>query len=266
VISGIESLPSLPALYKEVVEEATSPNGSLNRVGEIMSRDVAMSAKILQIVNSSFFGLPQHVTTPIRAVNLLGLEIVKSLILSVKIFSQFGRSELPGYSMTNLWNHSISTGIVAKAIAKEGGIGTGMLDEAFAAGLLHDVGKLVLLDELPEKCSEISEIVSSANCRLWEAEQEILGTTHAQIGAYLMGIWGLSESSVEAIAFHHCPCKCPNEGFSTLTAVHMANHIVHHNPALDRDLMTGLDREYMERLDIADRVEDFRSVCGDSIG
>ena len=265
VISGIESLPSLPALYEEVVEEATSPDGSLNRVGEIISRDVGMSAKILQIVNSSFFGMPQHVTTPVRAVNLLGLEIVKSLILSVKIFSQFGRSELTGYSITNLWNHSISTGMLAKTIAKDLGIATDMLDEAFTAGLLHDVGKLVLLDELPEKCGEVGEIVSSANCRLWEAEREILGTTHAQIGAYLMGIWGLSESIVEAIAFHHCPAKCPNQGFSTLTAVHLANHIVRYNPVPDRDLLTGLDREYLERLGIADQVEKFRSLCGDSI-
>ena len=130
-----------------------------------------------------------------------------------------------------------------------------MLDEAFTAGLLHDVGKLVLLDELPEKCGEISELVGSANCRLWEAEAEILGTTHAQIGAYLMGIWGLSESSVEAIAFHHCPAKSRDQVFSTLTAVHLANHIVHHNPALDRDMITGMDREYLERLGIADRVE-----------
>lgn len=266
VVSGIESLPSLPALYEEVVEEANSPNGSLNRVGEIISRDVGMSAKILKIVNSSFFGLPQHVTTPVRAVNLLGLEIVKSLILSVKIFSQFGRSELPGYSIANLWNHSISTGILAKAIAKEVGIGKDLLDEAFTAGLLHDVGKLVVLDELPEKCGEINEMVNSAHCPLWEAEQAILGTTHAQIGAYLMGIWGLSESGVEAIAFHHCPAGCPNQGLSTLTAVYLANNIVHYNPALDRDLMTGLDREYLERLGIADRVEKFRSVCGDSIG
>ena len=152
VVTGIDSLPSLPDLYTEVVKEVNSPNGSLNRVGEIIAKDVGMSAKILQLVNSSFFGLPQHVATPTRAVNLLGLETVKSLILSVKIFSQFGNSDLPGYSISSLWDHCMATGSIAKAIAKEKGMAPEGPDEAFTAGLLHDVGKLVLLDKLPEKC------------------------------------------------------------------------------------------------------------------
>ena len=106
-------------------------------------------------------------------------------------------------------------------------------------------------------------MVASTNCQQWEAEKEILGTTHAQIGAYLMGIWGLSESIVEAIALHHCPSKCSNENFGALTAVHLANAILHDNSAKDRQV-TALDLEYLERLGIADRIEKFRSVCGGS--
>ena len=182
-----------------------------------------MSAKLLQLVNSAFFGLPTQVSSTVRAVNLLGLETIKALILTTKIFSQFDRADLPCYSISSLLDHSISTGMLARSIATQEDLGQNRIDEAFMAGLLHDIGKLILLDKLPEKCLEISDVFNSGACQLWEAEQKVLGTTHAQVGAYLMGIWGLPESLVEAIAFHHCPGKCSNSSFGILTIVHLAN-------------------------------------------
>ena len=149
VISKIESLPSLPSLYKEVVEEVNSPDGSLARVGEIISKDVGMSAKLLQLVNSAFFGLPTQVSSTVRAVNLLGLETIKTLILTIKIFSQFDRAGLPCYSISSLLDHSISTGMLARSIATQEDLKQNQIDEAFMAGLLHDIGKLILLDKLP---------------------------------------------------------------------------------------------------------------------
>jgi len=149
LISRMDSLPSMPSLYAEVMEEVNSPNGSINRVGEIISNDVGMSAKILQLVNSAFFGLPKNISNPVRAVNLLGLETVKALILSVKVFSQFAKSALPGFSVEGLWDHSIRTGVFARNIAKERKLDQNDVDEAFMGGLLHDAGKLILLDRLP---------------------------------------------------------------------------------------------------------------------
>lgn len=259
LISGIETLPSLPSLYTEVVNEANSPNGSLNKVGEIISKDVGMSAKILQLVNSSFFGLPSHVNSPIRAVCLLGLETIKSLIISVKIFSQFNRSGLSGFPISRLWNHSIATGIIARGMATQKDAGQNRIDEAFMAGLLHDVGKLILLDRLPQQYLEITAMEKSLRCPLWEAEQKVLGTTHAQVGAYLMGIWGLSESIVEALAYHHCPSKCPNESFSTLTAVHLANSVEHESST--GSSLNRLDFQYLEKLGIDDQGRDMAGTA-----
>ncbi len=126
VVSGIESLPSLPKLYSEVMDEVNSEEGSLNKVGEIISRDSGMSAKILQLVNSAFFGLPRHITSPVRAVHLLGLETVKSLILSVKIFSMFSQSDLADYSVDDLWRHSLGGRTLRPSDSERGKVGAGV--------------------------------------------------------------------------------------------------------------------------------------------
>jgi putative nucleotidyltransferase with HDIG domain len=210
-----------------------------------------MSAKLLQLVNSAFFGFSTRVSSTVRAVNLLGLETIKALILTTKIFSQFDRADLPCYSISSLLDHSISTGILARSITTQEDLGQNRIDEAFMAGMLHDIGKLILLDKLPEKCLEISDAFNFGACQLWEAEQKVLGTTHAQVGAYLMGIWGLPESIVEAIAFHHCPSKCSNSSFGILTVIHLANAFEHGD--YGKKHVNRLDMDYLDKLVIVDR-------------
>ncbi len=261
VVSEIQSLPSLPSLYSEVMQEMASPGGSLNRVGEIISKDTGMSAKILQLVNSAFFGLATHVSNPVRAVNLLGLETVKALVLSVKIFSEFSRTGSAYCSIGDLWKHSIATAICAGDIARAEKRTQDKIDDAFMAGLLHDVGKLILLDKFPEKCQKIIELAGSENCLTWEAEQRLIGTTHAQIGAYLLGIWGLSEPIVEAVAYHHGPQKCPDANL-TLATVYLANIFVEETAQENVEgAGSPVDTEYLERLGILDRIDSWRAVC-----
>ena len=251
-VSSIDSLPSLPSLYQEVIAEVNSEDGSLERVGEIISKDAGMSAKLLQLVNSAFFGLAARVTSVMRAVNLLGAETIKALVLSAKIFSRFDRPGLD--SVLGLWDHSLRTGMIARSIATQEDLAQNMIDEAFTAGLLHDTGKLILLDKLPAKWSEIRELSDAAGCPVREAEQTVLGTTHAQLGAYLMGIWGLSRSLVETIAYHHCPGKCSNGAFNTLTAVHLADCAEH--ASRGESNQDRLDIDYLEKLGVSGKLFD----------
>jgi putative nucleotidyltransferase with HDIG domain len=246
------------------MKEVNSEDGSLARVGEIISKDVGMSAKILQLVNSSFFGLTAHVSSPARAVSLLGLETVKALVLGVKIFSQFSGSDLPGYSIANLWNHSLATACLAKNLAEHLKLQQPEVDDSFLGGLLHDIGKLVLLDRLPAVCHEVLRVQSSAGSPLFDAEQEIMGTTHAQVGAYLLGIWGFSESIVEPIAFHHHPGDSSNHNPGILTAVHLANGFEHRNNPKFAD-KTGFDKEYLSRLGINDQIDVLQLTCNDPV-
>lgn len=261
IVSGIDSLPSLPSLYEEVVEEVNSEEGTLERIAEIIAKDAGMSAKLLQLVNSAFFGLPAKVTSVHRAVSLLGTETIKTLVLSVKIFSQFDRPGLP--SVSRLWEHSLYTGMMARSIAAQQDLRQNHIDEAFTAGLLHDVGKLILLEKLPDKSAEASRLSVAAGRPIWEAEQSVFGTTHAQVGAYLIGLWGLSETLVKATAFHHSPGKSSDRSFSPLTAVHLADAAEHTDQGEDKK--DRLDIEYLETLGISAKICQSFATLRDSI-
>jgi putative nucleotidyltransferase with HDIG domain len=266
VVSGIESLPSLPKLYSEVVSELNSAEGSLNRVGEIISKDSGMSAKILQLVNSAFFGLPRHVTSALKAVQFLGFDTVKALVLTVKVFSMFSRDDLEEYSVDELWRHSLGTGLCAREIARGEEWGQEETDETFMAGLLHDIGKLILVEKFPEECRELVKRTHH-NVNLYEAERQVFGTTHAQIGAYLLGIWGLSEPIIKTVAYHHIPGLCPEPRPNVLAAVYMANIFERKSLcSLETGSVPELDAEYLRRQGIADRVTLWRSFCAKSDG
>ncbi|MBT8367742.1 MAG: HDOD domain-containing protein, partial [Deltaproteobacteria bacterium] len=144
IVSQIESLPSLPAMYTEIMSEMQSPDPSLVKVGDIIARDVSMTAKILQVVNSVFFGLPQKIGKPQQAVMLLGLDAIKALVLSVKIFSEFSPKKFSWFNIDALFNHSISVSTYTKTIAKNEKVNQDFINFSLMAGLLHDIGKLIL--------------------------------------------------------------------------------------------------------------------------
>jgi HD-like signal output (HDOD) protein len=266
VVSGIETLPSLPELYSEVVEELKSTNSSLNRIGEIISKDSGMSAKILQLVNSAFFGLPRQITSAVKAVQFLGLDTVKALVLTVKVFSMFSRSNLAECSLDALWRHSFGTGLCARAMAIEDGWEQESIDETFTAGLLHDIGKLILLENFPAECRKIY-MEKGHIPHLHDAEYVIFGTTHAHVGAYLLGIWGLSEQIVKTVAYHHSPSLCPDPSPKALAAVYVANIFNSDGTCgLETEPVPELDTDYLERQGIADRVSSWRTLCAKSDG
>ena len=259
IITGIHKLPSLPRLYNSIVAELYSKKTSLKKVSNIISQDVSMSAKILQLVNSAFFGLPQKITDPHQAVVFLGMDTLKALVLSIHVFSSFAEdAELCGFSLTRMWQHSLRTSKLARNIAYAEMADDKVVEEAIIAGMLHDIGKLVLL-KVPMLYKEITELVRMAGCDLAEAEYIVMKTSHAELGAYLLGLWGIPDNVVEAVAFHHNPSKLledlfimsnesPNKDrgkirlsnkgsrsrpakrflkeFTALTAVHMANSLL----------------------------------------
>ncbi len=262
LVSQIESLPSLPALYTEVMHEINSPDCSLQKVADIIARDVGMTAKILQLANSAFFGLHHHVNNPARAVSILGMDTIKALIMTIHIFSQFDRSIPPGLSMNDLWRHSMRSGVLAKTIAKVEGLDRTALEDAFMAGLLHDVGKLVLLANLSDRYATCFADARDTGRPLWKVEEEVLGTTHAQVGAYLMGLWGLPDPIVESIAFHHDPKRCLDRNFGTLTVVHVADAMDSMAPSPQRlEALPALDLAYLESLQLIDRLPVWADAC-----
>jgi HD-like signal output (HDOD) protein len=260
--SQLQSLPSLPTVYIQLLQEMQSPDASIAEIGRIISADIGMSAKILQLVNSAFFGLPRRVSSPAQAASLLGVETIRGMMLSIHVFSVFQQKELSAFSLTELWNHSAMVGTFARKIAKLERCDDKCLGDNYIAGLLHDIGKLVLAYTLPDQYARALEIARTDPAALAQAETETLGLTHAEIGAYLLGLWAFPDHVVEAAAYHHRPSECAVEGFSPLLAVHVAD-------ALDHELNTdnrpgtsqGLDFDYISNRGFAQRVGTWRDAC-----
>jgi HD-like signal output (HDOD) protein len=245
------SIPSAPTLYTDVIAEMDSPAPSLERIASIISKDVAMATKILHVVNSSFFGVKHEIGTILQAVKLLGLETIRLLILSVGIFSSFKNSAHPRLSLESLQKHSQATSALAKAIAKSEAASPREVEQATMAGMVHDVGKLVLLDSGAKAYANIVDQALSSGRPQWEIEREVFGASHAEVGACLLGLWGLPMPIVEAVAWHHRPSDCPAQSFGPLTAVHVANALATDNVLTEAP---RVDRAYLERLKLLERL------------
>lgn len=260
LISRIDSLPSLPTLYLEIMREVASPYSSMHKIGEIISRDIGMTAKILQLVNSAFFGFRRHIASPAEAAELLGLETIKALVLSVKIFSQFDHAGMKIFAADRIWGHSLATGIFAKTIAKAEKKKRAVIDDAFMAGLLHDAGKLILAANLPQPYKEALAVARHQGSPVLEAERQAFGVTHAEVGAYLLSLWGLPFTIVEAIAYHHHPGSCPQKEMGVLAAIHVGNSLENKvHGAQDADCR--LDREYLAELKMLHKLPELLDLC-----
>jgi putative nucleotidyltransferase with HDIG domain len=258
LISQVNTLPSLPAVYVELMAEMRNEEASVTRIAGLISRDVGMTAKVLQLVNSSFFGLAVHVHDVKHAAALLGLNALKPLVLSAGVFRQLEESRVPAALAEQVLEHSLAVGCLAREIAEAEGLSRDEADDALLAGILHDVGKLVLADHFGRDYALVCLAADKTSLPLLSAELDQFDASHADVGGYLLGLWGLPQDLIEAVAFHHDPAAHELDRFSPLTAVHAANALVHgrdepgdaDGPAPPRKL----DRRYLERLRCIQRV------------
>jgi HD-like signal output (HDOD) protein/ActR/RegA family two-component response regulator len=266
LISKMQSLPSLPSLYRELMQELEAEDPSTKRIAAIIGKDPGMTAKILQMVNSAFFGLRRQISCPADAVSLLGIDIVKSLALSIQIFSQFKSIRIPGLSLEDLWEHNLQVATLAKQIAKAEKQKSEVVEQSFTAGLLHECGKLVLASCLPDEYGRMLETMKAEGLKLIEAEHRELGASHPEVGAYLLGLWGLPDSIVEAVAFHQNPNTCPGEVFSPLTAVCVADYLLDEADSSEVDKSVSGDEVsiYLERLKLEERLAVWKDLRSDN--
>ena len=260
--SRIRKLPSVPTIYQRLVQALQSPDTDLEDVGRIMSEDFVMTAKLLQLVNSSFFGLKRPITKPADAVAHLGMAQTKTLVLLAHVFSNYVEDKSSGFSMDKLWQHSMGTASFARRIAQRQGGDAALADAAFTAGLLHDVGKLFYAVNCPQEYSELVAHAQATNLTYARAELHLLGTSHAELGACVLGTWGLPEEILEAVAFHHLPAQQSGDAFSPLTAVHVANALEHEMGAIaGAPVDWQIDPIYLSRVGCAEQMPVWKNLC-----
>jgi HD-like signal output (HDOD) protein/CheY-like chemotaxis protein len=262
LVSRMTSLPSLPSVHMKLVQSLSNPDLSSRDLGEIIAQDVGMTAKTLQIANSAFFGLYRYVASPAEAAVYLGVDIIRALTLSTGVFSAFQETGLPHFFIGKLQRHSTITGLMACDIAKQEGLPKRVCDTSLVGGLLHDVGHLVLASSCPAEYNEVLAAAGKDGMSCHELEQKTFGATHAEIGAYLLWLWGLPDAVCNAVAFHHKPAECSATVLTAAGAIHVADAFEHELAnSSDSAGRPVVDMKYLNTLGLADRLPEWRRLC-----
>jgi HD-like signal output (HDOD) protein len=250
----LRALPSFPALYLEIMKALDDPNMPMQTIDALIVKDPGLTAKMLQVVNSVALGLHEKVNDPLEAVQQLGLRTVRSLALSAHVFASFTPSQKINFPVDKLWGHLMKCGDSARAIMRAEDADHVYVEAAYTAGMLHDIGKLMLADSMPGEFQKVLQ-KTATGAPFHESEMDVFGATHAGLAAYLLGLWGLPAPIVEAVAFHHTPEKSSLQAFSPLTAVHVANALEHEIDGND----ASLNEEYLEKIGVANRLDAWRN-------
>ena len=262
LISGIGVLPTLPETYARLQQTIKDPEAGLADVAAVIEQDLAMSAKVLQLVNSAFFGLYKQIESPVRAVNLLGLDTIKALVLGVGIFNEMAPAGKGRFNVSGLFDHSFAVAAYAKRIAQDCDLDQENMDHCFTGGLLHDVGKLLLYSRRPEKYEQAIEIAETGELRMDQAARQVFGAGHDDAGGYLIGLWGLPGPIVEGITFHHRLADYPDLDLCPVLVIHVADWIHHRlHPERCHGAPPELAEPVLTEIGVMDRVEEWEREC-----
>jgi putative nucleotidyltransferase with HDIG domain len=223
VIGGLGSLPGPPDTYLRLEQVLHSPYSSVNDVAAVVEQDISVTAKLLQIVNSAQFGVARQIVSPTEAVQLVGVEVVRGLVLGLQAFSVYKSNPSRKGPPTDLWEHSLRIALVARRIAQGNHFSHEICEKAFLGGLLHDIGKIVMMANGPEEYEESLALAQGSKLPVYEAEKRQFGASHAQIGAYLLALWGIQDDVVKLVEHHHSLDTFPDKDCSALAAVHAAH-------------------------------------------
>lgn len=257
---GTSALPSLPRAYAQLSEVLRGGGAGGAEIAEVISQDIAMTAKVLQLANSAYFGRRQPTTSVTDAVAYLGTDTLRALLLHAEAFRAFPiERSIPGFSLDELQRHCMRVARLAQAISKE----IGVTGDAFTAGLLHDIGLLILAAQAPDDLTTSLTRAKTERRPIADIERERHGVTHADIGAHLLSLWGLPHTVTEAIAGHHNDAwlKLPLDATAT---VHIAEALIEHaeaGPASDAIRVPDPDADYLAQARVTDRVDEWRRLA-----
>ncbi|MGN6134161.1 MAG: HDOD domain-containing protein [Aureliella sp.] len=251
LVAGQSSLPCMPRIYQLLIHELQAPQPSPARAAELIGQDVGMSCKLLQIVNSALHGRPVKLNSTLDVVKAIGIDRLRPLVLTSGIFAAFPETPFSEEHNERFIQHSSSVSRLAQLIVEREMPGdTAAAGVALLGGLIHDVGMLALAQCKGLTYQQIvtdAHLAESSTCML---ERRYLGCDHAQIGAYLLALWGVPDDIVETVAFHHAPSLSRDQGFTPTTAVHVANALDH---AQRYGVPEQLDMPYLERIGVDGR-------------
>jgi HD-like signal output (HDOD) protein/CheY-like chemotaxis protein len=256
VVAHIGALPTPPAVIDRLRTALAEPDPDIDDICDIVEKDVAMTAKVLQLSNSAFFGLAHRIGDVRKGILALGVDTVRNLLLAAEAFSSFSFDDrLVGLTLEEFADHGALVGSVARRLSTDPVMGR----EAALAGLLHDIGLLIMATELPQQLSEVRRRVQAGEGTQLQLEIELMGITHSALGAELLRLWGLPYAIIEPVARHHDADLLPSREMDASHAVFVAEALaVEHEPGWEGTPGQALDPAYLEALNLTDRVAAYR--------
>lgn len=226
VISNINNLPTPPIVFQQIQKALSDDNASAAQVASILREDPAISAKVLKLTNSAFYGLPREIETVKQAVVIIGMEAVRNLVLSASVLDMFHGDSFDRQYQDHFWRHSLAVASASRLVAGKSDTNEPVdIDSSFSAGLLHDIGKIIIACYLPDEFKQLVERrQTDTTTSDYDLEEMVFGYNHAQIGGFLGTQWRLPTKLQHAIVFHHEPSKCPVELLAPYV-VHVGNFI-----------------------------------------
>lgn len=263
IINGIKNIPSMPMTYLKLNHVLEQKNINVNTIVDIISNDVALAAKILQMVNSAFFSLNWRVTNLTQAINVLGIDTLKMLVLSYGLIQKFEIKQIGKFSTEVLWKENTNVAFLAKELAVKCHEPENVVEEVFVSSLLLKIGILLLAKDYSKKFDEALKLATETSSALSDAEKQIYACSHAEIGSYLLSIWGLPTEIVETVASHLTP-KCENSKTSKiLMYAHYASSFVGTSSKLTPNPHARLDVDFLEFMGIKKDINDFDILSTD---
>jgi HD-like signal output (HDOD) protein/CheY-like chemotaxis protein len=259
ILKDSSKLPTIPDLYQKIVSRLNSPDSRSSDIAEIISQDVVMTAKIMQLVNSAFFGIPRRIESIENAITMLGVDTISGIVLTACVFEEFDTECMEEFLIKDLYSHSVETGAFASEMVRLKTQDPELATQARIAGMIHDLGKLIFIQSGNLAWRKAFKKHREYNIPLHQVEMEMLGITHAEVGAYLLGLWGLPDGLVEAVAFHHNPSVGNRISFDILAAVHLAD--IFQNNRSARGVPATPDEEYLQAIGVLDTLPELEALC-----
>ena len=250
-VQTIIQLPALPTIAMEIVDLVDNPKTSASKLGKLISTDQALTAKVLKIANSPFYGFPRKISTSDFAIIVLGYDAVKEIVISISLVSSLQKKGDAMFDATGFWDHAIMSGVLARRLARD--LGYRVSGEVFVGGLLHDMGVSVLHRYFKSEHKRIMEIVRETDLTALEAEESVLGVTHAEVGGWLAERWNLPSHLVEAISMHHTPGRAENNK-ELVALIHCADVFAGRmaSQTVEFDKGIDFDQDALNRLQLTD--------------
>ncbi|MCK9329880.1 MAG: response regulator [Candidatus Cloacimonetes bacterium] len=257
LIIQIKNLPVLPSIYTKIDNLLKTDNYSIKSLSEIINQDISLTAKILQLANSSYFSISKRISDLQQAISVIGIEYLKNLIIIINLFTQVDNEITFNFNIKKLWDHSLRTANIAKLLAKELNLNPIDIDNCYTSALLHDIGKLILAASFPTMYLDIyNKYQNEKDTHSLEAyEYQNFKVSHAEIGAYLISLWGFNDNIIEPILFHHNMSQLSDIKVDNNFIVYIANCIDHEIQSLDQTMLKKrnyslkLNNEYFKTIE-----------------